>query len=244
MARTTLLRSFLASAFLLAACGTDGPGSLQPDASLAPELDAPVAADRGLSPDATASDAELRELASWMSGRYSSAKQAQKDADYFAISLVMKRVWHATGGSGYWLYVEQAMEGQAPYRQRVYRLERSGARLVSKVYELRPSDAQKAVGAWKEKAPLAWLGPQELAAKEGCSVFLAKHPSGAVFSGETEEKTCLTSYQGASYTTSRVELSATQLASWDRGWDANGVQVWGAVKGPYLFDKVEPLALE
>jgi len=238
MARLT----FLAFLFF-AACGSEQP-STQPDASLAADTGGPASVDRP-SPDAGTIDAELRELATWMSGRYSSAIQAKKDPDFFAISLVMKRIWRAAGDNGYWLYVEQAMEGQAPYRQRVYRLERiSDAKLVSKVYELRPSDAQKAVGAWKEKEPLTWLSPTELAEKEGCGVYLARHASGTAYGGETEEKTCLTTYQGASYTTSRVELTSTQLASWDRGWDASGVQVWGAVKGPYVFDKLEPLALE
>lgn len=244
MARLILV-SFLAAA-LAAACGSDGQGpSVQADASLAPDAGTPSSVDRGRSPDAAAIDAGLRELATWMSGRYSSANQAKKDADFFAISLVMKRIWRTAGDTGCWLYVEQAMEGQAPYRQRVYRLERvSEAKLVSKVYELRPSDAQKAVGAWMEKEPLSWLGPTALDEKEGCGVYLTKHASGTAYTGETEEKTCLTTYQGASYTTSRVELTAQQLASWDRGWDAAGVQVWGAVKGPYIFDKLEPLALE
>ena len=30
------------------------------------------------------------------------------------------------------------------------------------------------------------------------------------------------------------------MNSWDRGWNANGVQVWGAVEGPYQFIKVNP----
>jgi hypothetical protein len=237
------LVSFLAA---LTACGSSEPGSpVQADASLAADTGTPSSVDRGPSPDAAAIDTGLKELASWMSGRYSSANQAKKDADFFAISLVMRRIWRAAGDTGYWLYVEQAMEGQTPYRQRVYRLERvSATTLVSKVYELRPSDAQKAVGAWKEKDPLAWLKPTELAEKDGCGVYLTKHASGTAYTGETKEKTCLTSYQGASYTTSRVELTASQLASWDRGWDTSGVQVWGAVKGPYIFDKLEPLALE
>jgi CpeT protein len=27
------------------------------------------------------------------------------------------------------------------------------------------------------------------------------------------------------------------LLSWDRGWDVNGKQVWGAEKGGYIFVK-------
>ena len=31
---------------------------------------------------------------------------------------------------------------------------------------------------------------------------------------------------------------AASLASWDRGFDEAGVQVWGATEGPYVFDRL------
>ena len=38
-----------------------------------------------------------------------------------------------------------------------------------------------------------------------------------------------------SYTTSEVSIEARAITSWDRGFDADGAQVWGAEKGPYVF---------
>jgi hypothetical protein len=29
------------------------------------------------------------------------------------------------------------------------------------------------------------------------------------------------------------------MTSWDRGYDAQGSQVWGAVEGGYIFDKIK-----
>jgi hypothetical protein len=43
--------------------------------------------------------------------------------------------------------------------------------------------------------------------------------------------------RGASYATSEVVITDEQLLSWDRGWDANGKQVWGAETGGYIFVK-------
>jgi hypothetical protein len=37
---------------------------------------------------------------------------------------------------------------------------------------------------------------------------------------------------------SDVTLSAEELVTWDRGYDAAGKQVWGSTKGPYMFKRV------
>jgi CpeT protein len=34
-----------------------------------------------------------------------------------------------------------------------------------------------------------------------------------------------------------VEIFADRLASWDRGWNKEDKQVWGAEKGGYVFIK-------
>jgi hypothetical protein len=58
-----------------------------------------------------------------------------------------------------------------------------------------------------------------------------------VFVGSTGATSCGSDLRGAKYATSEVTLSKKQLISWDRGFDSNGVQVWGAKKGGYIFDK-------
>jgi hypothetical protein len=37
------------------------------------------------------------------------------------------------------------------------------------------------------------------------------------------------------YTTSEVTITNDTIASWDRGFDADGNQKWGAEAGPYIF---------
>jgi hypothetical protein len=43
--------------------------------------------------------------------------------------------------------------------------------------------------------------------------------------------------KGASYATSEVVIYSDKLISWDRGWNDEGKQVWGAQKGGYVFLK-------
>ena len=42
-------------------------------------------------------------------------------------------------------------------------------------------------------------------------------------------------YTDAAYATSEVVIIPGRIESWDRGFDADGNQVWGAASGPYVF---------
>ena len=56
--------------------------------------------------------------------------------------------------------------------------------------------------------------------------------------GSTREDACKSTLRGSNYATSQVEITADSVSSWDQGFDANGEQVWGAVKGAYVFDRI------
>ena len=178
----------------------------------------------------------LELVATWMSGSFSSHLQAEADSDDFHIRLHHARIWPERT-DGPWLYVEQAgaSSPEEPYRQRVYRLVAAKDGVVeSRVYEL--PDPQAAVGGWKTEAPLADLEPSALRRMEGCTVFLRRQDDGS-YSGATEDAACLTTWGGATYATSEVTVREDEIVSWDRGYDADGQQVWGAVKGGYTFRK-------
>ena len=176
------------------------------------------------------------ELAQWMTGSFDSADQAESSPDDFLdIRLEMVEVWRGRG-QGRWLYVEQAAATalDRPYRQRVYHLFRDGDRIRSDVYEL-PGDPLVLAGAWRDPSRLAGIGPDDLILREGCSIWLRRTSAGWV--GSTRGSDCSSSLGGAAYATSEVTINAYELSSWDRGFDANGEQVWGATAGPYRFVK-------
>lgn len=171
-------------------------------------------------------------LAVWMTGKFSSAAQAEAaPEDYFDISLVMIPIWERRN-DGPWLYVEQAAANalERPYRQRVYHLVDTAEGVRSDVYLL-PGDPLELAGATSDRFEA--FGPEALVLREGCSIFMAEEDG--VFVGATRGKGCASTLGGASYATSEVRVERDVLTSWDRGFDANEVQVWGAELGAYVF---------
>lgn len=173
-----------------------------------------------------------------MTGSFSSLEQAKQDPDnYREIELHMVPIW-TDRPDGPWLYVEQAAATarDKPYRQRVYRLEAAEAGvLISRVYTL-PEDPLRWAGQWKVEKPLADLKPEQLSERQGCEIELKRREDGS-FVGSTRGRACPSDLRGASYATSEVTITHNVLESWDRGYDAEGKQVWGAEKGPYRFVK-------
>ena len=177
---------------------------------------------------------ELAIVAEMMTGSFSSEAQAAEDESYFDIRLEMVPIW-TDRTDGPWLYVEQAAASalDRPYRQRVYHLAQNEAgNFVSTVYEF-PEPLDHA-GAWKEEAPLTSLSPDDLTLREGCAVVLSR-VGDRHYSGSTVDKECLSSLRGASYATSEVIVTDAGIESWDRGYDAEDQQVWGAEAGAYVF---------
>jgi len=182
----------------------------------------------------------LETLAGWMSGSFSSQEQAARDDDYFDIRLEMVRIWPDANDDAVWIYVEQAT-AQAidrPYRQRVYRLTETGpGAFESAVFEL-PGDPMAFAGWWQHPERFAVLEAEHLEQLQGCSVFLEYDPDREMFHGGTNEGTCPSSLRGASYVMSEVTLTPSAMLTWDRGFDSQGQQVWGATAGGYEFRRI------
>ena len=58
--------------------------------------------------------------------------------------------------------------------------------------------------------------------------------------GGTRGEGCASNLRGAAYATSEVVIMPGRIESWDRGFDAEGHQVWGAEKGAYVFVRKSP----
>ncbi len=179
---------------------------------------------------------DVERLAAQLTGSFGNAAQAAADPSFRSVVMHVVRVWPERS-DGIWLYVEQAAAETpaAPYRQRVLHLTGLGPGVVqSRVLELADPDA--AVGAWRAAAPLAGVDPARLLPRTGCEVVLRRVGEG--FVGSTLADLCASSLRGASWATSEVHVSSDGFASWDRGWDAGGVQVWGSSAGPYRFERL------
>ena len=169
-----------------------------------------------------------------MAGSYSSELQHKKDTvNYFDIRLQIIPIWKENK-NGFWFYVEQAVSGSIdkPYRQRVYHLTEKNGVFESAVYTLNNPLR------FTHNAPLCekTLTPDSLKEREGCAVILHRKNENT-FEGSTVGHNCPSERQGAAYATAEVIISNTELRSWDRGFNSNGEQVWGAKKGGYIFIK-------
>ncbi|MFT4772379.1 MAG: CpeT protein [Cryomorphaceae bacterium] len=173
------------------------------------------------------------QLLDWMSGEFSSAEQAANEATYDDITLKMIHIWPKKK-TGAWIYVEQALASRPnqPYFQRVYFLREMGdGQFSSDIYII--PEQEKFIGAWKDASQFVEVDQFDLKYQDGCAVFLDY--DGFQYSGSTNAETCKSSLQGASYATSEIKVTKGVLESWERGYDAEGNQVWGAEKGAYVF---------
>ena len=176
---------------------------------------------------------DMMKLAAMMQGSFSSEQQSKVDSTYFDIRLQIVPIWEQRT-DGIWMYVEQAVAKMQdkPYRQRVYRLTELGnGKFESAVYTL------KSPLRFAGKAQLVnQLNPDSLTLKDGCSVILKKE-SKKKFVGGTEGAKCPSDLKNASYASSEVFITPKMMVSWDRGFDKEGKQMWGAQKGGYRFVK-------
>jgi len=168
-----------------------------------------------------------------MQGHFSSEKQSANDKEFLNISLRMVSIWPT---KGYFLYVEQAMfdKQDKPYRVRIYQISQKDNVFVSEVYTLK--NEKEWIGKWHSPALFDALKMEDIELKSGCEVILSKFEK--KFSGATGIKTCPSELRGASYATSKVEITPTQILSWDQGFDKDDKQVWGATKSGYVFDRI------
>lgn len=178
------------------------------------------------------------EVASLLAGTFDSKTQAEASPVAFrAIRLVSVIVPKSRLGSGPpVLYLEQALSAtpDKPYRQRFYRIEETAdGGVVSRVFE--PKDPLAISGKWRDPADLALYGPGDVVERLGCAVRLRKTAEG--WEGGTEGTSCPSALSGARYATSRVKLLPGRMESWDRGYDLEDRQVWGAREGPYVFER-------
>jgi hypothetical protein len=181
---------------------------------------------------------DLEVVREWLCGSFSSQAQAQASGgEFLDIRLRVVPIW-TTRDDGPWLYVEQASATKLdkPYRQRVYRLRAAGGAVVSEVHAF-AAEPLRWAGQWKDPWAFDAITPADLVERAGCAVVLRRVAEDA-FLGATLDKDCPSELSGATWASSEVRLEAIGMSSWDRGYDAEGKQVWGSTKGPYLFERL------
>lgn len=179
-------------------------------------------------------DRDVLEVAQWLVGAFDTRAQAEADraadtAYKHDVALMTTRPIEdpVAFQDGLYLYVENRIEGQAqPYRQRVYRLSKSGKGIRLEVFKI---DERVLVLLAATPGMLSQLTPSDLTRESGCDILLDRR--GDEYSGSTPARSCKSSYKGSAYVTSSLRITKDVIVTLDRGYDATGGQTFGPTDG-------------
>lgn len=185
----------------------------------------------------------------WISGDFSSYEQSQMDSTFDDVYI--HNVKFRSDSRGNWVYTEQGERVDGiPYRQRVYIVSvASDTTLIVDTYKIKTqnfySSKNESVffGGPNLYEKLNLLEFDDLEKMVGCSTYIHKRidDNGDVvyYYGSTNENDCKGTFRGATYTTSEFRVFKTEIISWERGWNDDGMQVWGSETGPYIYTKIQ-----
>ena len=186
-----------------------------------------------------ADDPELRTLAAWMTGTFSSAAQhAERPDDVAGVRLVVIPVWpHLDDGP--WLYAEQAPADrpEAPDRQGVVHLRREADGSVATDVFALPADPGQFRATWRDETPLCCIRPGDLELRAGCTIRLRRTDDGA-WEGDTDGPRGAGDRPGPALAPARIRLADGLLRAWEPGSGTSGDPARGPDAGPCVLVRV------
>ncbi len=184
---------------------------------------------------------QTEEIAALLEGKMDTSAQAiaNPKAPNVRMTTCRVRVTDAeVKDQAIFLYQEQALTQDLakPYRQRFL-----------KILSNRSSQSVESL-SFKPDHPTAWSGFCDKPAQERilsaqdlgnpvCRVFLQRSPDGYV--GHTPSNGCPANVRGAVRITNQIELGPAGMNTWDRGFNAQGKQVWGAKSESYQYRRIQ-----
>jgi hypothetical protein len=197
------------------------------------------AAHADVTPPLPPTDAErfaTQAIGSWSSR----AQSASPDFDWVESEMVILK---SDSTTGVWLYQENAILGAAPadtpkadakekpYFQVIIQLRDLGqGRVHTTTYRLETPEAKAAAKRTLREGVAFDLSLIGGVACMGSMTEIAR----GYWRGETE---CPNGYKGGVKVDSQSLRTPDTYVNWDRGFDANGKQVWGPAEGGYVFNR-------
>jgi hypothetical protein len=184
---------------------------------------------------------QVKEVATLLEGQMDTSAQATENPQAASVRMTtcQVQVTDATATlDSIFLYQEQALTNNLskPYRQRFLQISPSPSTQSVRSLSFRPTNPARFAGWCNRPLPERSLKLNDLGTYV-CSVFLK--PAGDTYIGSTPINGCPANYRGAVRITNRIELSPSGMNTWDRGFDANGQQIWGAKTESYQYRRLE-----
>ncbi|MDV3350093.1 chromophore lyase CpcT/CpeT [Leptothoe sp. LEGE 181152] len=161
-------------------------------------------------------------------------EQAERNSRFVGVQMTTCPI-QVTGSAeqyGIYLYQEQALTAhiESPYRQRFLYITLSKDATRVESHTFKPPIPETWTGLCQQATPsIDTHALGELV----CVVSL--RPSTLGYVGSTPTEGCPVNLRGAVRLTNTIVLHQDGMDTWDRGFDANGEQVWGAEVEPYQY---------
>ena len=182
---------------------------------------------------------QVDEVVSHLVGLMDTSAQAAANPDAPNVRITTCKVSLTGETDAVYLYQEQALSKSLnqPYRQRFLRIAPGADGNMVESQSYKPAAPEALTGLCNK--PEADRGVQTSDLGEAvCSVFLK--PVHDIYIGTTQPGGCPANVRGATKITNTIILRSTGMDTWDRGYDADGNQVWGAETDSYQFRWLEP----
>ncbi|WP_378186803.1 chromophore lyase CpcT/CpeT [Aquimarina sp. W85] len=184
------------------------------------------------------SDIELQKFSSLFIGSFSTQEQALNDSSYRSINLEVHPIWE--NKSGHWMFAEWVENNDTSkiIQRRIIQLKRlDSANIISKLYKL-PVASEKLNSEQIVTHIDNNYDEEHLLLRHGCDINYTKQTSN-IYVGKTNPSSCKSQASGIAYITSQIIISTNRFTEWTRGFDTKGKQVWGKIKGPYQYKRIQ-----
>ena len=181
---------------------------------------------------------QVAEVVSYLLGAMDSSAQAMGDRNVPDVRITTCPISVPTISATF-LYQEQglSMNLSNPYRQRFLQIAPNRSQETVEAKAFRPANPETWIGLCDRPVSDRIVTIDKLG-EATCSLFL--QPEGNGYRGTTPTEGCPSNFRGAVKVTNTVFLDATTMETWDRGFDAQGKQVWGAEDISYQYRDINP----
>ncbi|ACK72526.1 conserved hypothetical protein [Gloeothece citriformis PCC 7424] len=180
----------------------------------------------------------INSVVSHLVGVMDTSAQVAKNPNKANVRMTTCQVTLTGGNDSIYLYQEQALTKtlDKPYRQRFLEIKPTLEPETVESKSYKPLQAERLIGFCNKPLSERVLNVSELG-EPVCSVFLK--PSNNGYLGETQPEGCPANVRGAVTITNTILLHSEGMDTWDKGYDAQGNQVWGANDDPFEFRWLE-----
>lgn len=177
--------------------------------------------------------ASVEAVAAHLEGIMGTERQAEGDSNFVGVRMTTCRVVISSSQpDSIYLYQEQALieNLDSPYRQRFLQIAPGENQRVDSL-TFKPENSHDWIGLCTRPNPTVSLDDL---GEVACTISLRAASIGG-FVGSTPAEGCPASVRGAVKITNVVVLHEAGMDTWDRGFDEQGNQVWGAQDIPYRY---------